>query len=94
MCEIELSDRVEICRSYRSRRGDSERYTIFLYFSYTFCEELTIPLPEIFEVFREEEVFEDIASLPVFICECRCDYLRRMTALTLEVRNCSIGSLF
>lgn len=73
MCEVELCDRVEIGRTDRCRRGDTDAFAIVPDFAYTFSEELTIPLSYIFEVFREEKVLEDISSCIISSPEGFCD---------------------
>jgi hypothetical protein len=62
MCKIELSNRVEIDSTECDTWRDTDTDAGFSYFSDTFSEELTIPFSEIFEFFREEPVFENIAS--------------------------------
>jgi hypothetical protein len=81
MCQVELCDRVEISRTDRSGWSYTDTFSILSDFTDTLCEELTIPLSDIFEMFREVEMFENIASLTRANGEGLCDDGGRMIVL-------------
>lgn len=85
MCEIELCNGVKIGCSDCSTWGNPDTRSIFLYFSDTFREKLSIPFSEGFEFFREEPVFVDISPCERSSVEEICSFYNRRVFRGLEI---------